>query len=306
MKLKAKAGQEAKKAWTLSRFTREFGGWVFMLPSLVLFAFFVWEPMGYGVVLSFSKLRAFDIVGFAGLDNYKYVLNHPYFQTALINTVKYAFWSLIIGYMVPIVVSIILNEVVHWQRFFKFVSYFPSLVPGVAALLMWQFLLTPGDEGLINSVLSEVFGIEPLPFLQNPSWTIPILIITLTWKAAGSTTMVYLASLQSINPELYEAASLDGAGVWSKTRHITIPGIYNTARLMLIMQIISIFQMLYEPMVMTGGGPSNASLSLMFLSYQFAFDKIQFHYASVVGIIVSLILLVLTAIYLKFVKPQDS
>lgn len=296
---------QARKPWSLSRFVREFGGWVFIIPSFVLFAFFVWEPMLYGVVLSFSKLRAFDIVGFAGLDNYRYVFSHPYFTQALLNTVQYAFWSLIIGYLVPIIVAIILNEVVHWQRFFKFVAYFPALVPGVAALLMWQFLLTPGQEGIINSILAKI-GIAPLQFLQNPDWTIPILIMTLTWKSAGSTTMVYLASLQGINTELYEAASLDGAGIWSKLRYVTLPGIFNTARLMLIMQIISIFQILYEPMVMTGGGPNNASISLMYLSYQFAFDNIQFNYAAVVGIVVSVILLILTAIYMKMVKPQES
>ncbi|MBS5479853.1 MAG: carbohydrate ABC transporter permease [Acutalibacteraceae bacterium] len=299
------AALKSKKPWTFSRFIGEFGGWVFIIPSFILFAFFVWEPMLYGVVLSFSKLRAFDIVGFAGLENYRYVFSHPYFAKALLNTVQYAFWSLIIGYLVPIIVAIILNEVVHAQRFFKFVAYFPALVPAVAALLMWQFLLTPGQEGIINSILSQL-GIAPLQFLQNPNWTIPLLIMTLTWKSAGSTTMVYLASLQGINGELYEAASLDGAGVWSKLRYITLPGIFNTARLMLIMQIISIFQILYEPMVMTGGGPNNASISLMYLSYQFAFDKIQFNYAAVVGIVVSVILLILTAIYMKLVKPQES
>lgn len=299
------AALKNKKPWTFSRFIGEFGGWVFIIPSFILFAFFVWEPMLYGVVLSFSKLRAFDIVGFAGLENYRYVFSHPYFAKALLNTVQYAFWSLIIGYLVPIIVAIILNEVVHAQRFFKFVAYFPALVPAVAALLMWQFLLTPGQEGIINSILSQL-GIAPLQFLQNPNWTIPLLIMTLTWKSAGSTTMVYLASLQGINGELYEAASLDGAGVWSKLRYITLPGIFNTARLMLIMQIISIFQILYEPMVMTGGGPNNASISLMYLSYQFAFDKIQFNYAAVVGIVVSVILLILTAIYMKLVKPQES
>ena len=231
------AALKSKKPWTFSRFIGEFGGWVFIIPSFILFAFFVWEPMLYGVVLSFSKLRAFDIVGFAGLENYRYVFSHPYFAKALLNTVQYAFWSLIIGYLVPIIVAIILNEVVHAQRFFKFVAYFPALVPAVAALLMWQFLLTPGQEGIINSILSQL-GIAPLQFLQNPNWTIPLLIMTLTWKSAGSTTMVYLASLQGINGELYEAASLDGAGVWSKLRYITLPGIFNTARLMLIMQMI--------------------------------------------------------------------
>lgn len=107
------AALKSKKPWTFSRFIGEFGGWVFIIPSFILFAFFVWEPMLYGVVLSFSKLRAFDIVGFAGLENYRYVFSHPYFAKALLNTVQYAFWSLIIGYLVPIIVAIILNEVVH-------------------------------------------------------------------------------------------------------------------------------------------------------------------------------------------------
>ena len=89
------AALKSKKPWTFSRFIGEFGGWVFIIPSFILFAFFVWEPMLYGVVLSFSKLRAFDIVGFAGLENYRYVFSHPYFAKALLNTVQYAFWSLI-------------------------------------------------------------------------------------------------------------------------------------------------------------------------------------------------------------------
>lgn len=118
--------------------------------------------------------------------------------------------------------------------------------------------------------------------------------------------MIYLASLQGINAELYEAAGLDGAGAWSKLRYITLPGLFNTARLMLIMQVIAVFQILYEPMVMTGGGPANASISLMYLSYQFAFTNIQFPNASVVGIVVSLILLVLTVIYLKVVREKEA
>ncbi len=294
-----------RKPWTLSRFIREFGGWIFILPTLALFAFFVWEPMIYGIVMSFSKMRGFEIVGFAGLDNYRHVLTHPDFMDALVNTVKYAFFSLLIGFLVPIILAVILNEVVHAQRFFKFVTYFPALVPAVASLLMWQFLLTPGEEGIINSVMMKL-GFGPFQFLQNPSLTIPILVITMTWKSAGSTTMIYLASLQGINTDLYEAASLDGAGVWGKLRYITLPALFNTARLMLIMQVIAVFQILYEPMVMTGGGPANASISLMYLSYQFAFTNIQFPNASVVGIVVSLILLVLTIIYLKVVREKEA
>ena len=173
------AALKAKSRGLFSRFIGSSADGCLSSPASSCLPFLFGEPMLYGVVLSFSKLRAFDIVGFAGLENYRYVFSHPYFAKALLNTVQYAFWSLIIGYLVPIIVAIILNEVVHAQRFFKFVAYFPALVPAVAALLMWQFLLTPGQEGIINSILSQL-GIAPLQFLQNPNWTIPLLIMTLT------------------------------------------------------------------------------------------------------------------------------
>lgn len=289
----------------MSKFIKNYGGWVFIIPSFVLFAFFVWEPMVYGIVLAFSKMQGYSIVGFAGLDNFRNVFTHPYFIKALGNTVQYVVFSMLIGYLVPIVLSIIINDVVHFQRFFKVVVYFPALVPAMASLLMWQFFLTAGDEGIINSLLISI-GIEPLQFFQNSDMTIFWLVLVMTWKSAGSTTMVYLASLQGINSEIYEAAELDGAGILNKLRYITIPSIYNTARLMLIMQIISVFQILYEPMVMTGGGPNNASISLMLLSYNFAFEKFQFNNASVVGLVVTAILIVLTIIYLRVVKEQDA
>lgn len=294
-----------KRSRRFNRFLMNYGGWAFIIPSFILFLFFVWEPMGYGIVLAFSKMQGFTITGFAGFENFKFVFTHPYFSKAMLNTIQYVVFSMLIGYLVPILLAIIVNEVVHGQRFFKVVVYFPALVPSMASLLMWQFLLTAGDEGLVNNILMAL-GLEPLMFFQNSDLTIFWLVIIMTWKSAGSTTMVYLASLQGINNEIYEAAELDGAGIFAKLRYITVPGIYNTARLMLIMQIISVFQILYEPMVMTGGGPNNASLSLMLLSYNFAFENFQFNNASVVGLVVTAILLVLTLIYLKFVKEQDA
>ncbi len=288
-----------------AKIVKDYSGWLFLIPSFLLFTFFVWEPMIYGITLAFSKMRGFEIIGFAGFDNFKFVFKHPYFLKALGNTVKYVIFSMLIGYLVPIFLAVIVNEVVHGQRFFKVVVYFPALVPAMASLLMWQFFLMPGKDGIVNSMLAT-FGIAPSQFFQNSEMTIFWLVIIMTWKSAGSTTMVYLASLQGINNEIYEAAELDGAGIWGKFRFITIPGLYNTARLMLIMQIIAVFQILYEPMVMTGGGPNNASLSLMLLSYNFAFAKYQFNYASVVGLVVTAILLVLTLIYNKTVKEQDA
>lgn len=288
-----------------TRFIRDYSGWLFIIPSFVLFAFFIWEPMVYSIIMSFSKMQGFNVVGFAGLDNFKFVFSDDVFHVALKNTVVYVVLSMLIGYLVPIFLAIIVNEVTHGQRFFKVVVYFPALVPAVASLLMWKYILDPSANGIINGVLSNL-GIAPQGFYTVESMTIFWLILTMTWKSAGSTTMIYLASLQGINGEIYEAAELDGAGIIAKFRYITIPGIYNTARLMLIMQIIAVFQIMYEPMVMTGGGPANASLSLMLLSYRYAFEASRPNYASVVGIVVTGILLLLTVIYLKFVKEQDA
>lgn len=305
MKSRKSANQSLPSGGKFARFLRDYGGWVFILPSFILFGFFIWEPMVYGVVMAFSKMSGFNITGFAGFDNFKFVFNHPYFLKALGNTAVYVVFSLLIGYLVPILLAVVINEVVHGQRFFKVVVYFPALVPAMASLLMWRFLMSAGSDGIINSFLTAM-GLDPLQFFQNSKLTIFWLVITMTWKSAGSTTMVYLAALQGINGEIYEAAELDGAGVLAKLRYITIPGIFNTSRLMLIMQIIAVFQILYEPLVMTGGGPNNASLSLMLLSYRFAFDNLQFNYASVVGLVVTGILMVMTFIYLKFVKEQDA
>lgn len=289
----------------MTRFVRNYSGWLFIIPSFLLFAFFIWEPMVYGVIMAFSKMNGYNLTGFAGFDNFKFVFNDSVFLVALRNTAVYVLFSMLIGYLVPIFLAIIVNEVVHGQRFFKVVVYFPALVPAVASLLMWKYILDPSSNGIINGVLSN-FGIAPQGFYTVESMTIFWLILTMTWKSAGSTTMIYLASLQGINGEIYEAAELDGAGIIAKFRYITIPGIYNTARLMLIMQIIAVFQIMYEPMVMTGGGPANASLSLILLSYRYAFDYGHPNHASVVGLVVTAILLVLTVVYLKFVKEQDA
>jgi multiple sugar transport system permease protein len=284
-------------------FKKNMTGWIILAPCIILFAFYIWEPMIYGVVLSFCETVGFRAKGFVGLSNYVDVLSDSIFRTALINTVTYTVFSVLIGYLIPIIIAIVLNEVVHLKSFFKFAIYFPNMVPGVAALILWMFIYDPG-QGLLNTLRTSL-GMEPSGWLQNSHLTIPLIILTLTWKSAGATAIIYLASLQGINQELYEACSLDGAGILSKIKYITIPSLYNIARLMLIMQVIFVFQILYEPMVMTSGGPNNASMSLMYLSYKYAFLDIVVSKGATISVLVSAILLVLTAVYLKFVKAND-
>jgi multiple sugar transport system permease protein len=170
---------------------------------------------------------------------------------------------------------------------------------------MWGYLLRPGPTGILNMLLSYI-GLGPFTWLNNSAMVIPLIVSVMTWKGAGSTALIYMAGLADINPELYEAATIDGAGVWGRVRHITFPSLLSLGSTMLILQIIAVFQILYEPLVMTNGGPNNASISLMQLVYKYAFDRYEYPKAAAVSVIVSLILVVLTVIYNKVNKLKEN
>jgi multiple sugar transport system permease protein len=285
-------------------FFRNLSGWFIMLPSVILFIFFMWEPLIESIRLSLYHAQGMRLVKFTGLKNYIDVFQHPDFMPALRNTFAYTFWSLIIGFMAPIVLAVFINEVRRGKSFLKLSIYIPNIVPGLAMVLMWRFIFRPGETGILNILLNKI-GVGPQPWLTNSHWTIPLIVMTLTWKGAGATTLLYMAGLQGIDPELYEAAIIDGAGLWKRIRYITLPNIYNLARTLLILQILAVFQILYEPLVMTNGGPNNASISIMQLVFKFAFERFDYPKAASISVIISIILIILTVLYFKINKRKD-
>jgi multiple sugar transport system permease protein len=280
-------------------------GWIMLLPGLILFAFFIWEPLLDSIRLSLYHANGMRITEFVGFRNYRDVFAHSDFLPALRNTFSYTLWSLAFGFLLPIVLAILINEVRHGKSLFKVSIYLPSVIPGMAMVLLWSYVFRVDNAGILNILLDKI-GIGPQPWLSNPSWTVPLIVITLTWHGAGSTALLYIAGLQGIDPELYEAAIIDGAGIADRVRHITLPGIFNLALTLFILQIIGVFQILYEPLMLTGGGPNNASLSIMQLVYRFAFERFDYPKATAVSVIVCLILAVLTVLYFRVTKRQDT
>lgn len=244
-------------------------------------------------------------VEFVGFKNYIDVFHHPDFLPAVRNTCLYAIWSLIIGFFIPIIMAILINEMIYAKGLFRVGTYFPNVVPGLATVLMWGFILKPGKTGVLNIILGH-FGMEPSIWLSDPKLTIPLIVLTMTWKGAGATALIYLAALQGINRELYEAAIIDGAGIWSRIVNITIPGLRKLIRTLLILQVISVFQILYEPLVMTNGGPNNASISIMQLVFKYAFEKFDYPKAAAVSVMISVSLVILTVVYNKINKSEDA
>ena len=280
--------------------------WLIMLPGLLLMTFFVWEPLFESIRMSLYKTRNVELVRYIGLDNFISVMSKDDFLQALTNTFTYTFWSLLIGFGLPILLALLIGETRRGKGFFRTAAYLPNMLPGLAVIILWSAFFSGEKSGVLNILLGRL-GVPPQSYLTNYRLVIPIIIVIATWKGAGATALIYMAGMSGINAELYEAAAIDGATVWQRVVHILLPAIRKLAGTLLILQIISVFQIMYEPMVLTKGGPDNASLSLMQLMWQYAFGgSMNYGKASAVAVIVTLILLVMTGIYSYFNRKESD
>ena len=256
--------------------------------------------------MSLYRTRNVELENFVGLDNFVSVIGKDDFLQALLNTFSYTLWSLVIGFVLPIFLAMIIGETTRAKGFFRTAVYLPNMLPGLAVIILWSAFFSGSESGVLNILLKRL-GVPAQSYLTNSKWVIPIIISIATWKGAGATALIYMAGMAGISPELYEAAAIDGASVWKRVIHITLPAIRKLAATLLILQIISVFQIMYEPMVLTKGGPDNASLSLMQLMWQYAFGgAMNYGKASAVAVIVTLILLVMTAIYSYFNRKESD
>ncbi len=267
-----------------------------IIPALICIYYVIIRPQITGITWSFYNMQGYKITTFAGLDNYKRILSDNQFYRTLFNTILYVIWSVVVGFLLPIIMAVMLNEAVHMRNTFRFIVYFPSVLPGVAIMLLWYLMYSPDASGLLNILLSK-FGCEPYTWLQDENWTILYIILSMTWSTAGATALYYFASLQGVSRELYEAATMDGAGFFKRMWHITLPHMSGIILLMFVKQIIGVFSIMEQPMQMTDGGPNGASLTLGLLSYRYGFVNNRPQLAMAVGVVMFIILMVMTCFY---------
>ncbi len=288
-----------------ARLRSDLAAWALMVPSLILFAFFVWGPLVDTVKMSFYETKGMNPVKFIGFENYTKLLVQPAYKIAWGNTVKYTLCSLVVGLVVPVIIAALITEVTHFRGFFRIAAYFPNVIPSIAAVMIFTFFFGTGNSGVLNILLAKI-GVGPIDFLTNEKWVIFWIVVAMTWKAAGSTALVYMSSISSISPDLYEAATIDGASPIRRFFSITMPTILKTGKTMLILQILAVFQILYEPMMMTNGGPNNASISIMELVYDLAFKQMKFSQAAALSVEVCIILIILTVVYYAVANSVDK
>ena len=279
--------------------------WLLIFPALFLLYFFKYRPQILGTFWSFFNMKGYQITTFAGIENYRRIFADPNFWQALINTLKYIFWSIVVGYLPPIFIAICLEEICRLRTTTRFLVYFPAVLPASSVALIWFFIYYPGASGLLNMILLKI-GIEPYIWLQDSRLTILYIIIMMTWTGCGPAALYYFSALQSVQHELYEAITIDGGGFFTKLRVVTLPHIYGIALLFFIKQILGVFSVMEQPMLMTDGGPNGASesLGLLIYKYGFVYNKPQFSMA--LGVIMFIILLFLTFFYQSVNKKIDS
>ena len=286
---------------TYGKIKRNLSGWILLIPTIFLLIFVVLRPLYMGIVNSFFKLAGFTPKEFIGFENYIQVIRDTKFIGTLGNTVQYVFWSLLIGLPMPFLCAIMLNEMAFGKSFIRISTYMPTVIPAVAVSLIWTNMYMEGHGGLLNMFLG-LFGAEPQQWLMNKNLTIPLIIVSMTWHGFGSTILYYFAMLQSVNTELYDSARIDGAGVLSRAKNVIMPHMMPLFLLMAIKQIIGVFQIIDQPLVMTGGGPGITSTSLGLLGYKYAFQFGQAGKALAVNVITFILLIGLTFVYFRAEK----
>lgn len=294
--MKRKNDCSVEKCKLLYRFKKQGIAWAMLIPFLACLILFIWLPNIQGIILSFFNLKGYEPVDFCGLKNYEIVIKNTNFMKTLWNTIQYVLWSVVVGYLVPIALAIVVNELRRMSGVLKFVYYLPAMVPTIAVSMLWYYIYYGGEGGLLNMLLS-FFGVAPVGWLYNANTTILMIIISVTWKGFGATMLIYLAALQGIDKSLYEAAAVDGASVWHRIRYITIPEMSGILMLNFIRQIIAVFQIVQEPLTMTGGGPNGASATLGLLAYNYAFKYYKIGNSLATNVIMLVILMVLTFVY---------
>ena len=281
---------------------------VFLLPMLVAFGAFSWYPIVRTVVMSLQHTNLVQAPTWVGLDNFQRVLHDPLLPIAVKNTAYFAGLALVFGYPVPLAAAVLMSEVRKRRGIYSALAYLPVVIPPVVAVLLWKTFYDASSTGAFNTVLGWVH-LGPYPWLQSQSWAMPSLVLESTWANAGGTVIIYLAALTAVSPELYEAASVDGAGVWRKVWHITLPQLRGVLLVTMILQIIGTAQVFLEPYLFTSGGPANATLTVLLLIYNYAFGNSlggDYGSATALSLMLAAFLALFSLVYLRATRSWST
>ncbi|WP_121439178.1 carbohydrate ABC transporter permease [Salisediminibacterium halotolerans] len=281
-----------------------FTGYLFLAPALVLLSIFLLYPIG---TMFYYSLTDFYILSpddrsFVGFENFIRIFSDAQFLNAFGNTVYFAVIIVPVQMSVALGLAILVNKNIKGRTFFRTAFFSPVVMSLVVVSILWTFLYNP-SEGLFNEILGAV-GIPEQPFLTSPDQAMNSIIVMSIWQGAGFQMLIFLAGLQNIPEHLYEAAEIDGASMWQKFLHVTLPGLKNVSLFIFITITIAAFKLLVQPMIMTQGGPLGSTQSLVYEIYETGFNYRDVGYASSMAVVFTLIVLIVAIIQRKVASEE--
>ena len=283
-------------------------GYGFMLPALIILAVFFLFPIGYALFLSFTRVSLMGGMDFdwVGVRNYQIAINDERVWAALRNTARYVLFVVPIQTAVALVMASALNSGIKFQKTFRTIYFLPTLTSSAALTMIFMFLFSV--NGPLNEfLLTYNFIAYPINFVENIDFALNTIMVMNIWSTVPLYMTIYLAGLQDISPAIYEAASIDGAGAWKKLTKITVPNIAPVTNYVLLIGIIGCFQVFDQAYIVSSGtgGPNNATLTLVLVIYQYAFQVMgTMGYASALAILLTILIFVVSMI-VKFVNRED-
>lgn len=283
-------------------------GWAFVAPALALISLFFFVPVLAGLFLSFTDFDIYaigrpDTARFMGLENYRQVLSNPLFWQALGNTFLFVILGGPLSVLTSLVAALLVSaKLVRYPGLFRSIFFMPVVTTLVAVAIVWRYLYHP-QYGLLNWALGAV-GIHPVDWLGDPHCAMFAIIMMAVWKNFGYNMLIFIAGLQSIPEDLYEAAHLDGAGGWAQFRHVTLPSLGPTFLFVGVMTMLGNFQLFAEPYVMTQGGPLKATTTVVLLMYEEGFRWWRMGMAAALAFVLFVIMFLGTMIQMRLQRER--
>jgi multiple sugar transport system permease protein len=285
-------------------------GWLFTAPALLLIGGFFFLPVLGGLLLSLTDFDLYamgdaSVARFVGLSNYRQILENPLFWKALGNT----FFVVAVGGPLSVLASLAAALLVSGRRvrfpgLFRSIYFMPVVTTLVAVAIVWRYLYHP-NYGLVNWALGALH-LPTVDWLGDPRWAMPAIILMSVWKNFGYNMLIFVAGLQSIPEELYEAASLDGAGSWARFVHITLPGLAPTFLFVGVTTMLGQFQLFSEPYVMTQGGPLKATTTVVLLMYEEGFRWWRLGLAAALAFVLFVLMLIGTVVQMRLTRGRTA
>ncbi|CAN7354672.1 carbohydrate ABC transporter permease [Arthrobacter sp. LjRoot14] len=279
-------------------------GWTFILPNFLGFLAFTLIPVMAAFALSFMESSSFTAPRWIGLENFQRLFQSDTFWVALRNTVAYALGHVPLTMALALLLAMLLNRKLKGIGFFRVAIFFPYITSLVAVAVVWNMLFSP-DSGPINQFLNAIGIAEAPGWTSSSDWAMPAVIITSVWRDMGYYMILYLAGLQAIPNELYEAAEVDGASAWQRFWNVTIPSLRPTTFFVVVMLTISSFKVFDLIVVMTNGGPGRSTTVLSQLIYQSGIVEGKFGYSSAISLVLFVIVLTVTVLQFKIQQRRE-